>query len=118
MADVIDRALLTHAQIIGMLKTAILAADATKAEYIQSDRLCEFGQWIYGGGGRPHFSVPAFAAMRKTHRDLHNAAFDAFCHCRDGRKTLACDSIENGEFRRLAEEMKSRLLDLKRAIRA
>ena len=98
MADVIDRALLTHAQIIGMLKTAILAADATKAEYIQSDRLCEFGQWIYGGGGRPHFSVPAFAAMRKTHRDLHNAAFDAFCHCRDGRKPWRASRSKTASF--------------------
>ena len=113
-----DRALLTHAQITGLLKAAILAADPAKEAFVRSERLCAFGQWIYGQDGLRHCGRPEYQALRTAHRQIHDAAFVAFCHCRAGRRALACESIERGAFHHASDMMKTRLLELRDALQS
>ena len=118
MADVIDKALMTHAYVAGALKKAIYAPDQADPAFAQSDRLCAFGHSIYGPKGLLHCGRPEDQALRRTHTQLHVVACAAVGHCRDSRRDLACKSVESGDFFPMSTDMKRRLLDLGRVIYA
>ena len=115
MPAILDRALLTYGKIKRSLVMAILDPTAADVEAVRSDRLCEFGQWIYGEGTR--FCGRAdFHALKTTPMKFHRAAFMALCRCREGRRDLAVESIEHGEFALQSEEMKRRLITLRNTL--
>ncbi len=116
--DVIIEALEVHKRINDRLKLAIRNPKDVDPSSIKTDRLCEFGVWIYGAGGARYGGSMEFKALRHTHQAFHHAAYHALCQCKVGKREEAELSIASGGFNRLSEEMIVRLLAMQKVVEA
>lgn len=115
MPDIIDRALMGHAQIKKRLCEAIRNPDTADLDDIRSDQTCAFGQWIYGPEGVRNSGLPQFRTLRDIHARFHEAAYQAALAAQAGRLREAEISIVSGDFEMSSRAMTQALIDLKAA---
>lgn len=116
--DVMSEALEVHKRINERLKAAIRNPKDVDPSSIKTDRLCEFGVWIYGAGGVRYGASAEFRALQRTHQLFHREAYLALCQCKVGKRDEAELSIASGGFSLLSEEMIIRLLAMRRVVEA
>ncbi len=117
MDEIIDKALWNHAKITLRLRSAILAPEGVDEERIKSDRTCEFGVWLFGPGLQ-YCGSSEYQQLKSVHKRLHEAAFAAFCHSRNGKSDIAKASIEDGDFKLRSDDMRDALLKMRRLVEA
>ncbi len=115
MADIIDKALMTHANIKKRLCEAIRTPGLIAPEKIQSDRICAFGLWIYGPDSIRQAGLPQFKALKELHAQFHEAAYQAALAVEDGRTIEAENSILGGDFEMASRAMTQALVEMKAA---
>ena len=99
--------------------TAFLAGSSTETldpKVVQLDNRCALGQWIYGGG-QSMAALPQFEEVRSLHAQFHRYAADVIEHHLAGN-TAAAEELLQGEYSRLSEKLKHRLLGLSRAVKS
>lgn len=65
---------------------------------IAKDNLCILGKWIYGAGMEKLSDNPLFQSLFETHRLFHLSAAQAVELAQSGRKDLAQESIDSGDY--------------------
>jgi hypothetical protein len=83
---------------------------------IELDNRCALGQWIYGDG-QTMAELPAFEEVRGMHAQFHRLAAEVVkLHQMDN--SSAAEVLLNGEYSRLSERLKHRILGLSRQVKA
>lgn len=85
-------------------------------EVIKLDDRCPLGQWIYGEG-KPMETLPGYEEVRELHAQFHqNAAQVVSLHQADS--TAEAEALLNGDYSRLSEKLKHRILGLSHQVKA
>ena len=115
MSEVIDRALMAHAQIKKRLCEAIRSPGSIDLNEIRSDRTCAFGLWIYGRESIRQSGLPQFKALKELHAQFHETAYQAALAVEGGRAAEAERSIAAGDFEMASRAMTQALVEMKAA---
>ncbi|HUX29065.1 MAG TPA: CZB domain-containing protein [Thiobacillus sp.] len=98
---------------------AYLAGDSQEQldpEVIGLDDRCPLGKWIYGEG-KSMETLPGYEEVRELHAQFHqNAAQVIVLHQTDS--TAEAEALLNGDYSRLSEKLKHRILGLSRQVKA
>lgn len=85
-------------------------------DVIKLDDRCPLGQWIYGEG-KPMETLPGYEEVRELHAQFHqNAAQVVSLHQADS--TAEAEALLNGDYSRLSEKLKHRILGLSHQVKA
>lgn len=85
-------------------------------EVIKLDDRCPLGQWIYDEG-KPMEALPGYEDVRELHAKFHqNAAQVVSLHQADS--TAEAEALLNGDYSRLSEKLKHRILGLSHQVKA
>jgi len=82
---------------------------------VEVDTICELGQWIRGEGQK-HNQVAGFDEMRQMHSEFHRMIGKIVSLCEAGH-TESAGSLLNGDFAKLSEQLKHRILSLSNQLR-
>lgn len=99
--------------------TAYIAGNSTETldpEVIRLDNRCALGQWIYGDG-QALADSPRFEEVRSLHARFHQYASDVVVLHLSGN-TAEAEKLLAGDYSRLSEKLKHRLLGLSREVTA
>ena len=113
MPELIDKALLVHAQIKRRLCEAIRQPGLMQPDDIRSENQCAIGQWIYSADGMQQWRLPEFRLLVETHRKFHEAAYQTALMVETGRSAEAEISIEQGTFEMASRALTQSLIDMK-----
>ncbi len=99
--------------------TAYLAGKSEEQldpDTIRLDDRCALGQWIYGEG-KPMEALPGYEEVRALHATFHqNAAQVVSLH--QAGNTAEAETLLNGDYSRLSEKLKHRILGLSHQVKA
>lgn len=98
--------------------TALLAGESTEKlepEFIRPDDRCALGQWIYGEGASMSH-LPRYEEIRELHAQFHRNAADVVQLYASGQIDEA-RSLLNGEYSKLSERLKHRLVGLSQQVK-
>lgn len=84
-------------------------------DVIKLDDRCPLGKWIYGEG-KPMETLPGYEEVRTLHAQFHqNAARVVSLHQADS--TAEAEALLNGDYSRLSEKLKHRILGLSHQVK-
>jgi hypothetical protein len=99
--------------------TAFLAGNSTEQldpEAIRHDDRCALGKWIYGDG-KSMSELPRYEEVRGLHAQFHQFAAEVVTLHLGGNTTEA-ESLLQGDYSRLSEKLKHRLIGLSQQVKA
>ncbi len=99
--------------------TAYVSGTSTETldpDTIRLDDRCALGKWIYGDG-QAMASLPRFDEVRGLHAQFHQNAAEVVGLHQSG-DTAGAERLLNGEYSRLSEKLKHRIIGLSQQVKA
>lgn len=103
MSDFLDRAVQSHVQWKLKLLSAIGGGEKIDRATACVDDKCELGRWIYGEGSQ-FSALPAFAELKKTHKEFHACVLAVADLIDAGKLDSAQADIAHGAYKRASME--------------
>jgi hypothetical protein len=99
--------------------TAFIAGESSETldpEAIRQDDRCALGKWIYGVGAAMA-DLPRYEEVRSLHAQFHQYAADVARLHLEG-KTAQAEILLQGDYSRLSERLKHRLIGLSQQVKS